>query len=258
MASLIYVFYLGVCLSAWVTKIADSNVPKAENVRWVSLDFKTILTWTANASDHTYTVLYSWDDNNWNESPNCIQVSESECDLTNEFLAYDRAYSADIKTEPVMDYNNDQEELPHTFSPKFNPYRQSNISAVKFTVRAVDESRVMVNITDHLTGIYKDAKQLSIRDVLRNGLKYKISYWKSGSTGKRDIISDSSIAEVSELDAGVSYCFMVAAYIPSRTKTKQHGAWSKQHCTHGQRNTLQAPGPYGTVSGSRSGPQSAC
>lgn len=36
-----------------------------------------------------------------------------------------RAYSADIKTEPVMDYNNDQEELPHTFSPKFNPYRQS-------------------------------------------------------------------------------------------------------------------------------------
>lgn len=41
------------------------------------------------------------------------------------------------------------------------------------------------------------------------------------------------MAEVSELDAGQSYCFMVAAYIPSRPKTTQQGAWSKQYCTRG-------------------------
>lgn len=38
----------------------DTNfVPKAEKVHWVSLDFKTILTWTTKASNYTYTVLYS-------------------------------------------------------------------------------------------------------------------------------------------------------------------------------------------------------
>lgn len=59
-----------------------------------------------------------------------------------------------------------------------------NISAVKFTVEAVDQSTVIVNITDPLTSIHQGGKQLSIRDVLKNDLKYKISYYKSGSTGK--------------------------------------------------------------------------
>ncbi|CAK6980630.1 tissue factor-like, partial [Scomber scombrus] len=84
MGSLKTAFYLGVCLSAWIITTADGvSLPKAENVLWVSLDFKTILTWTTTSSNDTYTVLYSWDDSNWEESPDCIRVSESECDLTN-------------------------------------------------------------------------------------------------------------------------------------------------------------------------------
>lgn len=59
-----------------------------------------------------------------------------------------------------------------------------NISAVKFTVEALDDGRIIVNITDPLTSIHRRGKQLSIRDVLKNDLKYKISYYKSGSTGK--------------------------------------------------------------------------
>ncbi|XP_044075837.1 tissue factor-like [Siniperca chuatsi] len=233
MASLKTVLYLGVCLSAWIIATADKNfVPKAEKVQWVSLDFKTILTWTTKASNYTYTVLYSGDDSDWKESPDCIRVSESECDLTNYLIPFDRTYTADIQTEAeTMDY--DLEEFPHTYSPHFNPYRESNISAVKFTVEAVDERRVIINITDPLTSIHRRGKQLSIRDVLKNDLKYKISYYKSGSTGKRDIISDSSMAEVSELDAGQSYCFMVAAFIPSRPKNTQQGAWSIQWCSNG-------------------------
>lgn len=38
----------------------------------------------------------------------------------------DRTYTADIQTEHVeMDYNHDPEELTHTYSPEFNPYKQS-------------------------------------------------------------------------------------------------------------------------------------
>ncbi|XP_068196320.1 tissue factor-like isoform X2 [Antennarius striatus] len=149
-------------------------------------------------------------------------------------------YSADIRTEPVtMDYDDILEELPHTYSPPFNPYRESNISAVKFTVAFADESSVIVNITEPLTGIHRQGKQLSIRDILKNDLKYKISYYKSGSSGKRDIISDSSLAEVSKLEAGDGYCFMVAAFIPSRPKNTQHGAWSVQLCANRGSNVLQ-------------------
>lgn len=240
MASVKTVLYLGVCLSAWIITSAGGNlVPKAENVRWVSLDFKTILTWTAIPSNYKYTVVYSRAGSDWMDSQHCIRVSESECDLTFDLVPYDRSYTADIKTEPeTLDYDYDLEEFPHTDAPPFNPYRESNISAVNFTVQAVDE-KIMIHIIDPLTSIHQTGKQLSIRDILKKDLKYKISYYKAGSTGKRDIISDSSTAEVSGLDAGQSYCFMVAAFIPSRAKGTQQGAWGIQQCTPGEPNIVQ-------------------
>ncbi|KAM4552889.1 tissue factor-like [Odontesthes bonariensis] len=241
MASIITLLYMGVCVYAWRITTADDNpIPKAENVHWTSLDFTTILTWTGKPFDHTYTVLYAMDDGNWIESPDCSQISESVCDLTDHLKPLDRIYQADIKTEPVVvasDY--DMEEFPHTYSLEFNPYRESNISAVLFTLEDVDENTVIVNITDPVTSIHEHGKQLSIRDILKNDLKYKISYYKSGSTGKRDIVSDSSRAKIVGLDAGQSYCIMVAAFIPSRPKATQQGAWSTQLCTKGHWNILQ-------------------
>lgn len=59
-----------------------------------------------------------------------------------------------------------------------------NISAVSFSIQTVDESTVSVNITDPVTSIHQQQKQLSIRDVLKEDLEYKITYYKSGSTGK--------------------------------------------------------------------------
>ena len=48
----------------------------------------------------------------------------------------------------------------------------------------VDEKTVTVNITDTLTSVHVGGKQLTIRDIFKKDLKYKISYYKSGSTGK--------------------------------------------------------------------------
>ncbi|XP_035526844.1 tissue factor-like [Morone saxatilis] len=239
MASLKSVVPLGVCLSAWIITIgAQNSLLQAQNVHWVSLDFKTILTWTTEGSDLTYTVLYSWDKADWLESADCIQMLDTECDLTHNLIPYDRTYTADIQTEHEMpDYP--EEELNHVYSPQFNPYKESNISAVNFTVEKVNKSTVIVSITDPLTSIHERGKQLSIREILKSDLHYKIIYYKSGSTGKREVTSDSSEVEVSQLDPGQSYCFMVAAYIPSRPKTTQHGAWSRQRCTPGSNDPLQ-------------------
>ncbi|MEQ2261141.1 hypothetical protein XENORESO_011718, partial [Xenotaenia resolanae] len=62
----------------------------------------------------------------------------------------------------------------------------------------------------------------------------------------REKISDSSIANVSGLDAGQIYCFMVAAFIPSRPKANQHGAWSTLQCREGDTHILQdlSPGAW--------------
>lgn len=49
---------------------------------------------------------------------------------------------------------------------------------------------------------------------------------------QKEIISDFSEYEVPNLDPGQSYCFMVAAHIPSRPKSSQQGALSGQLCTH--------------------------
>ncbi|KAM8850945.1 tissue factor-like [Spinachia spinachia] len=242
MASLKNVLYLGVCLSAWTITTADDIVlPKAENVHWVSVDFKIIVAWTTKPSDYKYTVSYQSEGRDWTPSLQCIGISHSECDLTDQLRPWDRNYIVKIQTEPyVEDYNDlDLEEFPHTVSTLFNPYRDTNISATNFTVKAVDESRVLVTITDLLSACRDGKKQLTLRDILKNDLMYKISYHRSENTGKRDIISNNSTAEVSKLDPGQKYCFMVAVFIPSRPKSTQQGAWSTQQCTSEERSILQ-------------------
>ncbi|XP_037314399.2 tissue factor-like isoform X2 [Pungitius pungitius] len=243
MASLKNVLYLGVCLSAWTVTTADENVlPKAENVRWVSVDFKIIVTWTVKPSAYKYTVSYYSEGMDWNQSPQCFAMSHSECDLTNELRPWDRTYIVKIQTEPdIDDYDNNHDVggFPYTESTPFNPYRDTNISAANFTIKAVDESTVLVNITDLLSAFHDGKKQFTLRDIFKNDLKYKISYHQFGNTGKRDIISDSSTAEVSKLDAGQRYCFMVAAFISSRPKSTQRGAWSIQQCTPEESSILQ-------------------
>ncbi|KAM6989178.1 tissue factor-like [Tautogolabrus adspersus] len=159
--------------------------------------------------------------------------------MSEELNYMDRSYTADILTEPENndDYDYSHDERQHTESPPFNPYRESNISAVEFSVRAISESTVVVNITDTLTSLHKGSKQLTIRDIFKKDLKYKITYHKSGSSGEKKHLSDSSVAEVSKLDAGTTYCFMVKAYIPSRPKSTQDGAGSRLLCeqTSGER-----------------------
>uniref|UniRef100_A0A1A7WE87 Tissue factor n=2 Tax=Iconisemion striatum TaxID=60296 RepID=A0A1A7WE87_9TELE len=243
------VLYMGAWISVWsIPTEGENTVPKAENVRWVSLDFKTILNWTVKPSDYRYTVLYL-ENGDWTENPDCSQISHSECDMTMHLNPLDRSHEADIRTEVMSQDYDYTDDLPHTYSSPFNPYRESNISSVRFSLKVVDKSTVSINITDPITSIHHQGRQLTIRDILKSDLKYKILYYKSGSTRERESVSDSSTATVSGLDAGQSYCFMVAAYIPSRAKAKQHGAWSTQLCKQGDTDLMQdlSPGAWAGI-----------
>uniref|UniRef100_A0A3Q2NRD7 Uncharacterized protein n=1 Tax=Fundulus heteroclitus TaxID=8078 RepID=A0A3Q2NRD7_FUNHE len=188
---------------------SGGSVPTAQNVRWKSLDFKTILTWTVEKSEYTYTVQYFDGENgDWITAQDCIDISEVECDLTKELMPLDR-------------------------------FELIDIIVLEFSLMDVNESTVILNITHPLTSIIKRQKQQTLKDILQTDLKYKISYYKSGSTGKREKIFDSSTPEMSGLDPGQSYCFMVAAFIPSRPKATQHGAWSAPQCRQGDTHVLQ-------------------
>ncbi|MEQ2308780.1 hypothetical protein AMECASPLE_031729 [Ameca splendens] len=59
MPSVKVLLYIGAFVTAWSITTDGHFVPTAKNVRWVSLDFQTILTWTVEESEHTYSVLYS-------------------------------------------------------------------------------------------------------------------------------------------------------------------------------------------------------
>lgn len=231
---------LGVCMAAWMIA-ADGIAPfKEESVRWVSVDFKTTLHWVSPSPQHTVSVYYSRDGGDWEEVRDCIQISEEECDLTNQLIPYKWNYTADIKVESEdgdSDYTT--EDMPHAYSPGFNPYRDTFISAVEFTVEDKGAGNFIINITDPLTSIHEKGRQLTIRDILKKDLQYKISYNKAGSTGKRDLTWESSVAEVTGLDAGQGYCFRVAAFIPSRPKKTQYGSLSLQQCTKGDPNFVQ-------------------
>lgn len=60
-------------------------------------------------------------------------------------------------------------------------------------------------------------------------------------------MSDSSVTEVPNLDTEEGYCFMVAAFIPSRPKSTQLGAWSKQLCVTGPRTFLHGTSTHPTT-----------
>lgn len=239
MESVKILLYLVIYHSAAILTAADDQLGhSAENVHWKSLDFKTIVTWKSKGSDQIFTVLFSeveretgLETGDWRDTLDCTQISHTECDMSNDLRYSDKTYVVDILTEDESSH--DPEALPHTVSPHFNPYKHTNISAATFTVKALDNGRVMVNITDPLTTLHDmNGRQLNIRDVFKKNLKYKISYNKAGNTRMKDYISNSSVAEVPNLDAGESYCFTVAAYIPSRPRDNQLGAWTQQpQCT---------------------------
>uniref|UniRef100_A0A668AVB3 Tissue factor n=1 Tax=Myripristis murdjan TaxID=586833 RepID=A0A668AVB3_9TELE len=224
-------------------------VPRAENVTWSSLNFKTILTWDPTPTDYTYTVHFAEYVHTHTPTHTHTQCQHGLQGNYLDVLLLYRTYSADIKSEhDVTDDDDDVDdvEFPHTYSPKFNPYRESQISAVSFKIQAAENGMVTLNISDLITSVRsrQSGKLLTIREVFNKDLKYKIIYHKAGSTGKRENISDYSIAKLSNLDAGDSYCFKVAAFIPSRAKALQLGAWSQEVCSEAERHILH--GKYGT------------
>ncbi|KAG9351087.1 hypothetical protein JZ751_024977 [Albula glossodonta] len=155
----------------------------------------------------------------------------TECDLTNSLDKIKDTYSAVVVSEPLPGMSSDLPELPYTKAERFCPYKDSTIGKPDFTIDvSKDKRKITLNITDPTSAIYADNKFLTMRDIFMSDLKYKVTYGKAQTSGKR--FKDTETSQiVLDVDKGASYCFTVQAYIISRDPGKQLGESSQVKCS---------------------------
>uniref|UniRef100_A0A8D3DR15 Tissue factor n=1 Tax=Scophthalmus maximus TaxID=52904 RepID=A0A8D3DR15_SCOMX len=120
----------------------------------------------------------------------------------------------------------------HQRAPRFCPYKDTEIGRPNFKLEVSDDKKkTTLYVADPATALYKDGRQLNIRDVFSDQLQYRVTYRKNKSTGKKVYNYKTNIIELLDLDRGVSYCFNVQAYLPDRAADKQLGELSHTQCT---------------------------
>ncbi|TNN50095.1 Tissue factor [Liparis tanakae] len=212
---------------------ASDPYPPAQNVTWKSTNFKTILTWEPEPSeDYSYTVEFSSLSGDMQRSRHCIRSSAALCDLSASLSDLQACYTADVLSEPPRGATSDLIEPPHTRSPRFCPYKDTDIGRPDFKLKVgADRRTTTLFVEDPLTAIFKDGRQLTIRDVFSDQLLYRVTYRRNKSTGRKTLDSRSNEVELKGLDRGESYCFNVQAFIPSRGSHKQLGEPSATQCS---------------------------
>ncbi|XP_035474957.1 coagulation factor IIIa [Scophthalmus maximus] len=214
-------------------RCASGSYPRAQNVTWKSTNFKTILSWEPKPSpDFSYTVEFSAVGGNKQSSLHCLRSSATVCDLSGSLTELDAYYTAEVLSEPPLGATSDLVEFPYTSAPRFCPYKDTEIGRPNFKLEVSDDKKkTTLYVADPATALYKDGRQLNIRDVFSDQLQYRVTYRKNKSTGKKVYNYKTNIIELLDLDRGVSYCFNVQAYLPDRAADKQLGELSHTQCT---------------------------
>ncbi|XP_077365067.1 coagulation factor III, tissue factor a [Festucalex cinctus] len=213
--------------------------PRAQTVTWKSTNFKTILTWEPVPTDYSYTVEFSMVSRDKQRNSNCIRISTTMCDLTSSLTDLNACYVADVLSEPPLGVTSDLTEFPHTSSSRFCPANETDIGRPDFKLEVSNnKSKTTLFVTEPLTALFKDNRQLNIRDVFLEKLQYKVTYRKNKSSGKKVYISKTSVIELTDLDQGESYCFNVQAFIPSRSINKQLGELSQTQCSDDDKQSV--------------------
>ncbi|KAB5586784.1 hypothetical protein PHYPO_G00005530 [Pangasianodon hypophthalmus] len=225
--------FVCVWLLCFVNASVSGSFPKAQNVTWVSLNFKTLLTWSPKPTNYSYTVEFSKLREDNRRTRNCIRMTETECDLTAELTELNSTYGADVLSEPLRGTFSDLIEFPRTASAEFCPYQDTIIGSPTFKIEvSKDKRKITLYIEDIPTAVLDAQKQKrTIQDIFKNDLQYKVTYNKAKSSGKKEKISASNQIELTDLDKGVSYCFTVQVYIPSRSINKRLGEESQVQCS---------------------------
>ncbi|XP_077411299.1 coagulation factor III, tissue factor a isoform X2 [Vanacampus margaritifer] len=241
--------------------------PRAQTVTWKSTNFKTILTWEPLPTDYSYTVEFSVVSRDKQRNSNCIRISTTMCDLTSSLADMNACYVADVLSEPPLGVTSDLTEFPYISSSRFCPANETDIGRPDFKLEVSNyKNKTTLFVTEPLTALFKDGRQLNIRDIFLEKLYYKVTYRKNKSSGKVNFISHQiqhklkmndeliisliilcfqkvfiskmSVIELTDLDQGESYCFNIQAFIPSRSSNKQLGELSQTQCSDDDKQSV--------------------
>ncbi|XP_077411301.1 coagulation factor III, tissue factor a isoform X4 [Vanacampus margaritifer] len=213
--------------------------PRAQTVTWKSTNFKTILTWEPLPTDYSYTVEFSVVSRDKQRNSNCIRISTTMCDLTSSLADMNACYVADVLSEPPLGVTSDLTEFPYISSSRFCPANETDIGRPDFKLEVSNyKNKTTLFVTEPLTALFKDGRQLNIRDIFLEKLYYKVTYRKNKSSGKKVFISKMSVIELTDLDQGESYCFNIQAFIPSRSSNKQLGELSQTQCSDDDKQSV--------------------
>ncbi|KAJ8357166.1 hypothetical protein SKAU_G00199600 [Synaphobranchus kaupii] len=230
---------------------ASGNIdfPKAQDVTWSSYNFKTLLTWGPKPTHYSYTVEFYGVGKDRVKNPHCIRTKNTDCDLTRMLSNLKETYYADVLSEPERGATADIVEFPHTRSERFCPYKDTLIGRPNFKIEVnKDKNKIILYINDPISAIYEDDRLLNMRDIFKDELKYKVTYRKAGSTGKKVQTTDTSQMEL-DAEEGESYCFSVRAFIPSRSLGKQLGEPSRPQCSPKENKSIFEEYGLGVIAG---------
>ncbi|XP_069497308.1 tissue factor isoform X1 [Ambystoma mexicanum] len=195
------------------------DFPRATNITWISVNFKTILEWQPKPTNFVYTVEISGQKTDWKKK--CIYITETECDVTDQLQDVNDTYRARIISS-LPTIGEIPEEPVNALSPPFTPYKQTIIGKPKIQSYQFsdDKTKLIVEIEDPMSPYRLNGSFQSIRDFLNNDLRYTLYYWKATSTGKKQKTSTTTKVEAG-VDKGESYCFYVQATVPSRRENRE-------------------------------------
>lgn len=207
----------------------DVNFPTAKNIKWTSVNFKTLVEWEGTPTNYSYTVgirntlIGIWE-------RKCFYTKNTECDVTNLLKDVNATYNVRIHSE-IQSEDVAAEEFPYADGPDFNPYEKTIIGKPAFESFGFNEdhTQLQVVVKDPITPYRFDNKTpKTVRDIFGKDFQYTLFYRKAGSTGKKEASSATNEIVIST-SKGEGYCFFVRATIPSR-KTDRFSQDSDEKC----------------------------
>ncbi|XP_060686560.1 coagulation factor IIIa isoform X2 [Hemiscyllium ocellatum] len=223
-SSVISLGFAIICLRCGFT--SGTSQQPVTNLTWTSFNFHTVLQWEGTLKNTVYTVKLRRN-SDWDRKSECTRQKITSCDLTSLIQNVTETYFAEVETYSE-EFTEEINEPPAATSSPFQPLKDTDIGEASFKIFKKSKDEVKVLIEDPLTGIkFPNMTSKALRDIYGTNLKYKVFYWKDGTSGQKTQTNNNQTILI-KIDKGINYCFSVQIHITSPFK---NGPKSQSRCT---------------------------
>ncbi|XP_038649820.1 coagulation factor IIIa [Scyliorhinus canicula] len=206
---------------------AGASLQPVTNLKWTSFNFRTTLQWESTSNGAVYTVRVRGVQTDWARKRECTRIRTTSCDMTSMMQNVTERYVAEVFTLNA-NITDEIEEPPVAESTPIQLLSETEIGEPNFKLFQNSSREARLLIEDTVTSIrFSNNTPKTLRDIYGPNLQYKVTYWKDGTSGKRDKTTNNQVVLI-KVDEGVTYCFSVEIKITSPYK---HGPRSQAKCT---------------------------